>query len=434
MNSDNELAIIEIRCIPDNPNAISGILNTKRVRFDIETKSKGETMKRTPLNLVLVLDRSGSMESDNKLASAKEALVSVVKLLHDDDIVHLVAYDNDVSIIFENARASSRQHLYPLINEIQAGGSTNMSGGIEIGADLLDKYMYAGYSRHMFLFSDGQANVGMKTRAELTNLVRGYNDKGIITDSFGIGADFDSEIMKGIADAGGSRFYFLGRSQIIEPIVAKAIVSVFGVCASQARLIVRGKNGTILTKIWGHEDLVAGASLGDLHSPNLRSILCEFTTSATPNVDGTEIEVLTYELRYTRPNDPNGQAKVIKNTLSLKFVEDESLVTEIDPRVKTMFASQTAADADKKIAQLLRDGKRNEAIQHANEQIEILKDAQQFDDERGSVALLLQLAEKIHKKLKDETVNSKLVCQGYEYQAHLKEECDDEDMGFGLFD
>jgi Ca-activated chloride channel family protein len=431
MTADNELATVELRCIPDNPNAISGILNTKKVRFDIETKSKEGTMKRTPLNLVVILDRSGSMESDNKLTFAKKAVVSLLNLLHDDDIIHLVAYDTDVSIIFENAQASSRQYLYPIIDEIQTAGSTNMSGGINEGARLLDKYPHDGFSRRMFLFSDGQANVGMKTRAELTNLVAQYNSKGIITDSFGIGADFNSEIMKGIADAGGSRFYFLASPEVIEQLVTKALVCVFGVCASRVRLIVRGKNGAVVTKIWGHENLVAGASLGDLHSDNLRSVLCEFTTSGTAN---TEVETLTYELQYTQPNDPIGAPTIIKNTLSLKFVEDESLVTDIDPRVKTMYATQTVADMDKKIAQLVRDGHRKEAIDLVNEQIELLKDVQRFDDERGMISLLLRLAEHMQNKLKDETVDRKLLSQGYEHQAYLKEECDCEDMGFGLFD
>ncbi|CAF4672503.1 unnamed protein product, partial [Rotaria magnacalcarata] len=49
MTTNVELADIEIRCMPDNPHAISGVLNTKKVRFDIETKSKGQTTKRTPL-------------------------------------------------------------------------------------------------------------------------------------------------------------------------------------------------------------------------------------------------------------------------------------------------------------------------------------------------------------------------------------------------
>ncbi|CAF2072728.1 unnamed protein product [Rotaria magnacalcarata] len=431
MATNVELADIEIRCMPDNPHAISGVLNTKKVRFDIETKSKGQTTKRTPLNLVLILDRSGSMESDNKLTFAKKAVASVLNLLHDDDIVHLVAYDADVSIIFENARASTRQYLYPLVDKIESAGSTNMSGGIDVGAGLLDKYVCDGFSRRMFLFSDGQANVGMKTRAELTNLIAGYNNKGIITDSFGIGADFDSEIMKGIADAGGSRFYFLSSPEKIEFLVSKALVCVFGVCASRVRLIVRGRNGAVVTKIWGHEDLVAGANLGDLHSDNLRSVLCEFTTSGTEN---TEVEILRYELRYNQTNDLNGAPTVMKNTLSLKFVEDESLITDIDPRVKTMYATQMVADMDKKIAQLVNDGHRKEAIHLVDEQITLLKDVERFDDERGIISLLLQMAEHMQKKLKDETVDRKIISKGYEHHAFLKEECDCEDMGFGLFD
>jgi Ca-activated chloride channel family protein len=420
MTTDNELATVEVRCIPDNFNAVAGVLNTKKARFDIETKSIGETPKRTPLNLVLVLDRSGSMEADNKLTFAKRAVASVLNLLHDDDIVHLVAYDTDVSIVFENARASTRQYLYPVVEQIKTGGSTNMSGGMETGAGLLDKYVHDGFSRRMFVFSDGQANVGKKTRAELTDIVTGFNNKGIITDSFGIGADFDGEIMKGIADAGGSRFFFLESAQVIEPFVTKALMSVFGVCGSQARLIIRGKNGAVVTKIWGHENIVAGASLGDLHANNLRSVLCEFTTSGTANANGTEVETLTYELRYSRPNDSNGTPTVINNTLFLKFVEDESLVLEIDPRVKTMYATQTAADMDARIAQLVKDRKIKEALDLVTEQIALLKDVERFDDERGIIALLIRMAENMHNKLKDDNVDKNLVWQGYEHQCYLK--------------
>ena len=358
-------------------------------------------------------------------------MISVLNLVENDDVVHLIAYDSDVSIIFENARASTREHLYSIVDQIETAGSTNMSGGLQAGANLLDKYLYEGFSRRMFLFSDGQANVGMKTCAQLTNLVTGYNSRGIITDSFGIGADFNSEIMKGIADAGGSRFYFLASSDLIELLVTKALVCVFGVCGSRVRLFIRGKNGAVLTKIWGHDNLVAGASLGDLHANNIRSILCEFTTSGTEN---TELEVLSYELQYNRPDDLEGAPITMKNTLSLKFVEDESLVTIIDPRVKTLYVTQTVAEMDKQISQLVRDGKRKEAIELVQQQITLLKDAQQFDDERGLISLLLRLAERMQGKLKDETVDRKLLAQGYEHQAYLKEECDQEDMAFGFFD
>ena len=421
-----EPSLVEVRCIPDNTYAVSGVLNTKKVRFDIVTKNNGEENKRTPLNLVLVLDRSGSMESDNKLTFAKKAVVAVLNLLHDDDIVHLVAYDTDVSVIFENARASTRQYLYSVVESIDTAGSTNMSGALEVGAGLLDKHIHEGFARRMFLFSDGQANVGKKTRPELTALVGEYNKRGIITDSFGIGADFDSEIMKGIADAGGSRFFFLETAQVIESLVTKALISVFGVLGSQTRLVVRGMNGAVVTKIWGHDNIAAGANLGDLHSNNLRSILCEFTVSGTNN--GQEVESLTYELRYLPPNDLAGEPIVIKNVLSLKFVDDESLTAEIDPRVRTMHATQASADMDLEISQLVNRGKRTEATEIVNRQIQLLKEVEKYDDERGIIALLLRMAENMLNKLKDQTVHDQIIYQGCSHKAYMQRQYSCEEM------
>ncbi|CAF1525087.1 unnamed protein product [Rotaria magnacalcarata] len=139
MATKNELATVNIRFTPDNKYIIAGVLNTKRARFDIETKSNDLEAQRTPLNIALILDRSSSMESDNKLTFAKSAIYSVLNLLHDEDIVNLVAYDTNVSIIFENARASTRQFLHSLVDHIVTDGSTNLSGGIETGASKGEK-------------------------------------------------------------------------------------------------------------------------------------------------------------------------------------------------------------------------------------------------------------------------------------------------------
>jgi Mg-chelatase subunit ChlD len=414
------MATVDIQCIPDNIYALSGVVNQKRARFDIKTSTNDEAMTRVPLNLVLVLDRSGSMASNKKLTFAKRAVNSVLRLLNDNDVVHLIAYESNVEIVFENARASTRDILFPLVERITAAGETNMSGAIELAGNLFNKYAHQGHARRMFLFSDGQANVGLQTRAELINLVKQLNKQGIVTDSFGIGADFDDEIMKGIGIAGGSRFFFLESIKVIEMFVSEALMSVFRVCGSQAQLLVRGTNGTIVTKIWGHDNLVQGAQLGDLHVNNLRSILVEFTVSGTSDPNRPDTDALIYELRYHHPQHLQSTPITISKIFSLKFVDDQSLVVGIEPRVRTMHATQMAADMDTQIAQLIKQNELAQAKTLVQEQLLLLKNVEENDDERGTISLLIHIVENMQNKLNNTNVNVELAYQGFNHQSYLK--------------
>jgi Ca-activated chloride channel family protein len=421
MTTDQSTSI-KIRCIPDNPHAVIGVLNSKRAQFEIETKKNeenAEASKRVPINLVLVLDRSGSMASNNKLEFAKQAVISVLNLLHDDDVVHLVAYDDNVWNVFENARASARQILYSVVKGITSGGQTNLSGGIESGANLLEKYVYPGFSKRMFVLSDGLANVGLRTPEEIMKAVTTYNEKGIIIDSFGVGEDFDEKIMKGISEAGCGQFFFLESADVIVSLMTKALQSVFDVCGTQAQLILRGRNNAIVTKIWGHENVALGANLGDLHVDNLRVILCDFTVSGTVP-EGTEIDVLDYQLKYNRPDDVDGESLVVTGTLSVTFVHDESLVQQIDPRVKTLHAVQLAAEMDDRIAQLITDNQRDNAITLIAEQIALLKEVEHLDDEKGMISMLIRMAENMQQRLKDKAVSEKTAAKYYGHHGHMK--------------
>src|SRR5205085_2411137 len=119
----------------------------------------------------------------------------------------------------------------------------------------------------------------------------------------------------------------------------------------------------------------------DLHVDNLRVILCDFTVSATVP-DGTELDVLDYQLKYNRPDDVQGEPLIVTGKLPLTFVGDESLVQEIDPKVKTLHAVQLAAEMDDRIVELINHRRRDEAIALIDEQINLLRQVQHLDDER----------------------------------------------------
>ncbi|CAF3033772.1 unnamed protein product [Rotaria socialis] len=421
MSTEN-MALVNIRCIPDNHYGIIGVVNNKRARIEIETKANeqnAEATKRNPINLVLVLDRSGSMASNNKLEFAKTAVISVLNLLHDDDVVHLVTYDDDVWNVFENARASARQALYSAVKGIKTGGQTNLSGGMEMGANLLEKYTYPEYSKRMFVLSDGLANVGLRTKEEIMSVVTLYREKGIITDSFGVGEDFDEAIMKGIAEAGCGQFFFLESAETTVTLMTRALQSVFDVCGTQAQLIIRGCNNAIVTKIWGHENIALGANLGDLHTDNLRVILCDFTVSATLP-EGTEVEVLNYQLKYNQPGDAEGEPLTVTGKLSVTFTNDESFIQQIDPKVKTLHAVQVAAEMDDRIVLLIESNKRDDAIALITEQINLLRQVEHLDDEKGMIAMLVRMAESMEKRLKEQAVSAKTASKYYGHHGHMK--------------
>jgi len=291
--------LIHVNCYADNDYVVQGVMNSKKALFEIvtgENPNKDAALKRQPLNMCLVLDRSGSMQSHQKLEFAKKAVVSVLNMLDDEDMVHLVVYDDKVDVVFSHQYAKDRSLLEPKVNAVRPGGSTNLSGGMEKGTSILEADSPMGYAKRMFVFSDGLLNVGIQSKEGIRDLVTKIYEKGIKVDSFGIGADFDEAIMKTISECGGAEFFFLKSSDVIEELVLKALKSVFSVCGSAATLVVRGRNGAIVTKIWGHDDVIKGANLGDLHYKNTRKVICEFTV---PGSLSGNVEVLDYELNCT---------------------------------------------------------------------------------------------------------------------------------------
>eukprot|EP01102_Stenamoeba_stenopodia_P007154 TRINITY_DN1998_c0_g2_i2.p1 TRINITY_DN1998_c0_g2~~TRINITY_DN1998_c0_g2_i2.p1 ORF type:complete len:423 (-),score=118.09 TRINITY_DN1998_c0_g2_i2:60-1328(-) len=406
--------LVSITCHADNDYVVQGVMNSKKGLFEIITgeNPNKDQKKRQPLNMCLVLDRSGSMQSHQKLEFAKKAVVSVLNMLDDEDMVHLVVYDDKVDVIFAHQYAKDRSLLQAKVNSIQPGGSTNLSGGMEKGTQILESDSPIGYAKRMFVFSDGLLNVGIQSKEGIRDLVTKIYEKGIKVDSFGIGSDFDETIMKTISECGGAEFFFLKSSDVIEGLVLKALKSVFEVCASAATLTVRGRNGAIVTKIWGHDDVVKGALLGDLHFKNTRKVICEFTV---PGSLSGSVEVLDYELRCT----VNEKEFTLKDHLTMKFTTDAKLTETKNAKVEVFYVVQEAASIDEEIANFVRRNQTKDAIALQEKQIIKLKQVLSLDDSNGMVKNLLNMAEEALKKLQREGSSAETV-QHYSHQTYMK--------------
>lgn len=136
---------------------------------------------------------------------------------------------------------------------------------------------------------------------------------------------------------------------------------------------------------------------------------------------GSEVEVLDYQLKYYQPGQTVDETpSIIADTLSIFFVDDETLIRSVDPSIKTLHAVQVAAEMDDKIAALMDERKRDDALKMIAEQITLLKEVQHLDDVNGMIGMLIRMAESMEKRLKENAVSEKTAAKYYGHHGHLK--------------
>ena len=139
------------------------------VQVEVEAR-KSDDARRAPMNLAIVLDRSGSMEGA-KLEKARQAAAMAVDKLGDDDIFSLVTYDDQTDLLIPPERVGGRDHREELkarIHRIQAGGSTALHAGVVLGAKQVRRFFEKERVNRVILLSDGLANVGPSRTSDLS--------------------------------------------------------------------------------------------------------------------------------------------------------------------------------------------------------------------------------------------------------------------------
>ena len=168
---------------------------------------------RSQLAVSLVIDRSGSM-SGGKLDEAKRCALDLLSRLRDGDWVSVVTYDDEIEVLLETMSVRLAKTLLPIrLDDIRAGGSTNLHGGWLKGAETLAPRAGRGMVSRVILLSDGQANHGLVSVEDICAQVRELANAGVTTSTVGIGLGFNEELMTAIATAGQGNAWYGERAE-----------------------------------------------------------------------------------------------------------------------------------------------------------------------------------------------------------------------------
>lgn len=245
---------------------------------------KDEKKERPPVDLVCVMDRSGSMEGD-KLALVQASMSFVVEQLKKDDVLTLITFDTYVKTEFTQLKMSEKgkKEALDAILSINAGSSTNLSGGLLKGYKILSERKDAPEISSLLLFTDGLANYGLTKTHEIVNAVTKIQESmksKVSLFTFGFGKDHDANMLKPIAEAGRGMYYFLEKEDEIPNSFADCIGGLLSTVGQNITVSIKPRGETKILqslskftckKNNGEFEL----SIGDLYSEEKRDLLFE---------------------------------------------------------------------------------------------------------------------------------------------------------------
>jgi Ca-activated chloride channel family protein len=179
------------------------------LQIAINTNVDPSTITRKPLNLVVVVDHSGSMWDDQRLEKVKVGLHTLVENLAEGDRLALVQFDDRVDVLAPFSETVDRAQLDSLIDSLTPRGSTNLYDGLDTGFRLASEAFSPDRQNRVIFLSDGLATAGNTSTSDIIEMADRYVTDGIGLTTIGVGLDFDVQLMRGLAEHGSGNFYFL---------------------------------------------------------------------------------------------------------------------------------------------------------------------------------------------------------------------------------
>jgi Ca-activated chloride channel family protein len=209
------------------------------VRVGVQGKVVSRS-QRKPAHLVFLVDTSGSMNQQDKLPLAKEAMKLAVKNLNENDTVALVTYAGGTRDVLSPTPATDLERIYKAIDSLESGGGTAMGSGMELAYKHAVKKASASVVSRVVVLTDGDANIGPNVSADsMLNSIQGFVKEGVTLSAIGFGmGNYRDDLMEKLADKGNGNCFYIDSFKEAKKVFETQLTGTLEVIAKDVKLQV----------------------------------------------------------------------------------------------------------------------------------------------------------------------------------------------------
>lgn len=324
------------------------VLNTQQLVYVLIEALPGAGMAQVqmPLNLSLVLDKSGSMQG-KKIQNLRAAAKLVVDRLGPQDTLSIIAFSDRKYLIAASQPVTDKAALKKKIDRIRDGGGTAISGGMAQGLAELEKALSPDVVSRMLLLTDGQT---FGDEEQCRKLGARAGQKGIVIYALGLGDDWNEDLLDEIAEASGGRADFIASPDQIVDFFEQAVQSMQDTVVQNAQMVLRLANGVTPRQVWQVLPMISNlgyrplgdrdvqVTLGELEKNQPRSLLVELLVAPRP---AGRYRIAQAEISYDVPGLSLVGEKV-KHDILLELTDDAAQTKQYDAEVMNIVEKVTA--------------------------------------------------------------------------------------------
>jgi Ca-activated chloride channel homolog len=311
--------------------------------------------KAQPMNLVFLIDVSGSMADANKLPLIKQSLRMLVEQLTAQDRVAIVVYANDSRVALPSTSGDDKEAILEVIDSLEAGGSTNGGAGIQTAYhEAISNFIEGGVNR-VILCTDGDFNVGVTDQGQLIRLIQQQAKSNVFLTILGVGmGNLKDSTMQKLADKGNGNYAYIDSLGEAHKVLAEQMRGTLVTVAKDAKVQIEFNPALVQSyRLIGYEKRRLRAQdfnndrkdAGEVGAGHAVTALYEIVPAGAPAAPG--VDPLKYQPQPVPETAFSGEMMTVK----LRYKEPEASSSQLlTASVKDQYTSWRGTSADFRFA------------------------------------------------------------------------------------